>query len=73
VSPISINDSDVLLDICGEMIRNNQKLKDLSPLTLKKNKSTGDEKKKSVLPKVVVKKDKLIFKFLKSKSEKEEI
>lgn len=53
------------------MIRNNQRLKDLSPGTLKKAKS--EDKKKNPLPKVVVKKDKLIFKFLKSKTEKEEL
>jgi hypothetical protein len=61
LSPSAIDDSDLMLDLCGEMIRNNQKLKDLSPLTLKKNKSSGDDKKKKALPKVVVKKDKLIF------------
>lgn len=66
-----MDDSGALFDLYGEMIRNNQKLKDLSPSTLKKAKS--EEKNKSPLPKVVVKKDKLIFKFLKSKAEKEEI
>ena len=58
-----MENSSAMLDLYGEMIRNNQKLKDISPTTLKKAKS--EEKKKSPLPKVVVKKDKLIFKFLK--------
>jgi hypothetical protein len=70
LSPISFDDSS-LFDLYGEMIRNNQRLKDLSPGTLKKAKS--EDKKKNPLPKVVVKKDKLIFKFLKSKTEKEEL
>ena len=65
LSPSAIDNSDMMLDLYGEMIRNNQKLKDLSPLTLKKNKSQGDDNKKKVLPKVVIKKDKLIFQFLK--------
>jgi hypothetical protein len=73
-----------MLDLYGLMIRNNQKMKDMSPAaaSLKKAKSNDDSQgstsgaiKKSggkPLPKVVVKKDKLIFKFLKS-SKKEEL
>ena len=58
-----------MLDVYGELIRNNQKFKDApNPMSmLKKARSGGEPPKKSFIAKKMnLQKEKLIFKFLKS-------